>query len=55
MVALTAVLLGVPLAFTIGLITFVTSYVPYLGALVSSVFALLIALQQLDVNITFVT
>lgn len=43
MVALTAVLLGVPLAFTIGLITFVTSYVPYLGALVSSVFALLIA------------
>lgn len=42
-VALTAVLLGVPLAFTIGLVTFVTSYVPYLGALVSSVFALLIA------------
>lgn len=42
-VGITAVLLGVPLAFTIGLITFVTSYVPYLGALVSSVFALLIA------------
>ena len=42
-VGLTAVVLGVPLAFTIGLITFVTSYVPYLGALVSSVFALLIA------------
>jgi predicted PurR-regulated permease PerM len=42
-VALTAVFLGVPLAFTIGLVTFVTSYVPYLGALVSSVFALLIA------------
>ncbi|MEA2025933.1 MAG: AI-2E family transporter [Chloroflexota bacterium] len=31
------------MAFTIALITFVTSYVPYLGALVSSVFALLIA------------
>ncbi len=42
-VGLTAVVLDVPLAFTIGLITFVTSYVPYLGALVSSVFALLIA------------
>ena len=36
-------IMGLPLAFTIGLITFVTSYVPYLGALVSSVFALLIA------------
>ncbi len=35
--------MSVPLAFTIGLITFITSYVPYLGALVSSVFALLIA------------
>ncbi len=35
--------MGIPLAFTIGLITFITSYVPYLGALVSSVFALLIA------------
>jgi predicted PurR-regulated permease PerM len=43
MVWVTALLLGVPLAFTIALITFVTSYVPYLGALVSSVFALLIA------------
>jgi predicted PurR-regulated permease PerM len=43
MVWLTALLLGVPLAFTIGLVTFVTSYVPYLGALVSSIFALLIA------------
>jgi putative heme transporter len=42
-VGVTAALLSVPLAFTIGLITFVTSYVPYLGALVSSVFALLIA------------
>jgi predicted PurR-regulated permease PerM len=43
MVWLTALLLSVPLAFTIALITFVTSYVPYLGALVSSIFALLIA------------
>ena len=43
MVWLTALLMSIPLAFTIALITFVTSYVPYLGALVSSVFALLIA------------
>jgi predicted PurR-regulated permease PerM len=34
----------VPLAFTIALVTFVTSYVPYLGAIVSAAFAVLIAL-----------
>ena len=43
MVWLTAVLMSVPLGFTIALVTFVTSYVPYIGALISSVFALLIA------------
>jgi predicted PurR-regulated permease PerM len=43
MVGLAAWVMGIPLAFTIALITFITSYVPYLGALVSSVFALLIA------------
>ena len=43
MVWVTALVLGVPLAFTIALVTFVTSYVPYIGALISSVFALLIA------------
>ena len=43
MVWLAAVLMSVPLAFTIALVTFVTSYVPYIGALISSVFALLIA------------
>jgi predicted PurR-regulated permease PerM len=43
MVWLAAVLMHVPLGFTIALVTFVTSYVPYIGALVSSVFALLIA------------
>jgi len=42
-VGVAAWLMGIPLAFTIGLITFITSYVPYLGALVSSLFALLIA------------
>jgi predicted PurR-regulated permease PerM len=43
MVWLAALIMSVPLAFTIALITFVTSYVPYIGALVSSLFALLIA------------
>ncbi len=40
----TMALLGLPLAFTIGLVTMITSYVPYLGAIVSGVFAFLVAL-----------
>jgi putative heme transporter len=43
MVWLAAIVMSVPLGFTIALVTFVTSYVPYIGALISSVFALLIA------------
>lgn len=43
-IASTMALLGLPLAFTIGLVTMVTSYVPYLGAVVSGVFACLVAL-----------
>ena len=42
-VALGAWLLGVPLVGTIALVTFVTSYVPYLGAFVAGAFAVLIA------------
>ncbi len=37
-------ILGLPLAFTIAVVTFATSYVPYLGAIVSGAFAVLIAL-----------
>ena len=37
-------ILGLPLAFAIGVVTFTTSYVPYLGAIVSGAFAVLIAL-----------
>jgi predicted PurR-regulated permease PerM len=50
----TAWLLGVPLAFTIAVVTLVTSYVPYLGAIVSGAFATLIALGSngLDTAIT---
>ena len=40
----TAWLLGVPLALAIGVVTLVTSYVPYLGAIFSAAFAVLIAL-----------
>ena len=36
-------MLGVPLALTIALVSFVTSYVPYLGAFVAGAFAVLIA------------
>ena len=38
-----ALVLGVPLAGTIALVSFVTSYVPYLGAFVAGAFAVLIA------------
>ncbi|MFC8596895.1 AI-2E family transporter [Isoptericola sp. NPDC057191] len=44
LIALAAVLLDVPLAFSIALVTFVTSYIPYLGAIFSGAFAVLIAL-----------
>ena len=36
--------LGLPLAATIALVTFITAYVPYLGAIFSGAFAFLIAL-----------
>ncbi|GAB2474722.1 AI-2E family transporter [Xylanimonas ulmi] len=44
LIALAAALMDVPLAFSIGLVTFVTSYVPFLGAIFSGAFAVLIAL-----------
>jgi predicted PurR-regulated permease PerM len=43
-VGLAALALGVPLAGTIGIVTFVTAYVPYVGAFVAGAFAVLIAL-----------
>jgi len=36
--------LGLPLAFTVVLVTFVTAYIPYIGAIVSGAFATLVAL-----------
>ena len=43
-VTLAALVLGVPLAGTIGVVTFVTAYIPYIGAFVSGAFAVVIAL-----------
>ena len=43
-VGLGAIILGVPLAGTIALVSFVTAYVPYVGAFVAGAFAVVIAL-----------
>ena len=45
-VYLGALLLGVPLAVSIGLVTFFTSYIPYLGAIIAGAFAVLLALGE---------
>ena len=43
-IGITMVILDVPLAFTVALVTFATSYIPYLGATISGAFAFLVAL-----------
>ncbi len=43
-IGLAMAVLDLPLAFTVGLVTFVTSFIPYLGAIVSGAFAVLVAL-----------
>jgi predicted PurR-regulated permease PerM len=45
-VGVAAVLLDVPLAGTIAVVTFVTAYVPFIGAFVSGAFAVIIALAE---------
>jgi putative heme transporter len=42
--------LGLPLAFTIGLVTFLTCYIPYAGALIAGAFAVLVALGSGGLN-----
>jgi predicted PurR-regulated permease PerM len=39
-----ALILGVPLAGTIAIVTFVTAYIPYIGAFIAGTFAVIIAL-----------
>jgi len=43
-IGLTMLVLDLPLAFTVALVTFATSYIPYLGAVFSGAFAFLVAL-----------
>ena len=43
-VGIGALLLGVPLAGTIAVVTFVTAYIPYIGAFVAGAFAVILAL-----------
>jgi predicted PurR-regulated permease PerM len=43
-VGIGALILGVPLAGTIGIVTAITAYIPYIGAFVAGAFAVLIAL-----------
>lgn len=44
LIAGTMVVLDLPLAFTVGFVTFVTSYIPYIGAIFSGAFGFLVAL-----------
>jgi predicted PurR-regulated permease PerM len=53
-VALAALLLDVPLAGTIGVVTFVTAYVPYIGAFVAGAFAVVIALGAKGTTVALV-
>lgn len=53
-VGLAALVLGVPLAGTIGIVTFVTAYVPYVGAFVAGAFAVLIALGAKGTTVALV-
>jgi predicted PurR-regulated permease PerM len=49
-----ALLLGVPLAGTIGLVTFVLAYIPFIGAFVAGAFAVVIALGAKGTTIALV-
>jgi predicted PurR-regulated permease PerM len=40
----TMYLLDLPLAFTVAVVTFVTAYIPYIGAIISGAFAFIVAL-----------
>jgi putative heme transporter len=53
-VGLAALILDVPLAGTIAVVTFVTAYVPYLGAFVAGAFAVLLALAAHGTGVAIV-
>lgn len=43
-IAVAMVILGIPLAVTVALVTFLTCYIPYFGAIISGAFAFIVAL-----------
>src|SRR4029079_5556235 len=49
-VGIGALILDVPLAGTIAIVTFVTAYIPYIGAFISGAFAVLLALGSQDTH-----
>ena len=53
-VGLAALVLGVPHAGTIGVVTFITAYVPFIGAFVAGAFAVVIALGAKGTTIALV-
>jgi putative heme transporter len=53
-VGLAALALGVPLAGTIGVVTFVTAYIPFIGAFVAGAFAVVIALGAKGTTIALI-
>jgi predicted PurR-regulated permease PerM len=44
MIGIAMLILDIPLAFTVAFVTFVTSYIPYLGAILSGAFGFVVAL-----------
>ena len=54
MVGVAALIVGVPLAGTIAVVTFVGAYVPFLGAWVAGAFAVLIALGTVGTDAAIV-
>ncbi len=49
-IGIAMLILDIPLAFTVILVTFVTSFIPYLGAIISGAFAVLVALGAAGVQ-----
>ncbi len=54
LIGATMLVLGLPLAFTVALVTFATSYIPYLGAIFSATFACLVAIGSGSLTQAFV-
>jgi putative heme transporter len=54
LVGLGALLLGVPLAGTIAVVTFVTAYIPYIGAWTAGIFAFMLALGSQGASDAFI-